>query len=282
MGGDLRRAHPGRHPGRGEERDLERGRPTIRSRPTTSCARITARSGRSRRPPGAAPAGTTPPRRSGRRRWRSPNRRVRVRPGRPAAGDSTADRALAASTIRTGSRVRWTPRIQPLPARTSSTPGSPAARCGTRTRPRAGSWPTPASRRSADRRTPRPRHDEPDAGAPARTPARPRRPRHRRARPRTSAPPATWCRTRRTCRRWSATPSAPRRHRARPSGLEPRCPTTAVSTSRYSGSAARTTNADAASASSRERVAGAVTARRALRSGRPPSGPSTRWDRATW
>ena len=57
----------------------------------------------------------------------------------------------------TGSRVRCTPRIQPLPASTSSTPGRPTPRSGTTTRPRAG-WGRAAGEhaRSAGRRTPRP------------------------------------------------------------------------------------------------------------------------------
>ncbi len=40
-------------------------------------------------------------------------------------GDAAAEIALATTTITTGSRVRCTPRIQPLPASTSITPGMP-------------------------------------------------------------------------------------------------------------------------------------------------------------
>ena len=83
--------------------------------------------------------------------------------------------------------------------------------------------------------------------APARWPARPRRRRRPGRRRRRGG------RRGRSCRRRGSSAGPPprraarRRRRARRAATVPRCPTTAVSTSRYSGSAARTTSAGTAS-----------------------------------
>ena len=100
---------------------------------------------------------TTPARRRARRNNAAPTacaatlataEPVRPRPaGYTSSGDSSADSALATSTMTTGSRVRWTPRIQPLPARTSSTPGMPSTAIRNQSSAACwvGLWP-PASR----------------------------------------------------------------------------------------------------------------------------------------
>ena len=205
----------------------------IRSRPTTACARITARSGR--RP--------APVRRSARTNSPAPTtwaptfaiaEPVSPSPaGYTSSGQATADSPLATSTMTTGSRVRCTPRIQPLPASTSSTPGRPrtamrnhdSAACCTSARRRrraAGSAGRPAASPSTDDDARRCRAASHDACTPS------PHARRRCGRRRTNGRRATSCRTRRRCRRWSARPSARPRRRARPGassrgGRRPRC-----------------------------------------------------------
>ena len=252
VGGQLRRAHPTGDTGGGQVRRLERRGRSTRSRLTTSCRRITAHCGaaadalaaqrddaQARRPP-TAPA---------RSRWPTP--RARARPGRPATGDAiggqhvrehhdqhrgagvlhAAHPAVAgqhqqdARAARGSRSAARTPRPRP-PA---SSPPTISRISGSAT-----SSPTPISSHADDQRQPGRLHAlvhrrVPPAGA--EEPGR---------------PPGG------AVLEGGADQGEQGHHGARAapspaSGIAPRCPTTAVSTSRNSGSAASTTNADAAS-----------------------------------